>query len=108
MKLIIAVVQKRDADVALGALTGEGYFVTHVASTGGFLREGNVTLLMGVDDERVDGALAVLGKNCHRRRHFMPMPLTGAESGFGLHGHIEVEVGGATVFVFDVEQFEQI
>lgn len=108
MKLILAIVQNRDADGATEALTTATYYVTRLASTGGFLHEGNTTLLMGVEDERVDGALRVLRENCHRRRHYTPMPLVGAESGFDLHGHIEVEVGGATVFVLDVERFEQI
>lgn len=108
MKLVIAIVQNRDADIAVEALTNRGFYVTRLASTGGFLHEGNTTILTGVDEARVEAALKVLQEHCHRRRHYTPMPLVGAESGFDLHGHIEVEVGGATVFVLDVERFEQI
>ncbi len=108
MKLIVAVVQNRDADASVQALVGEHFYLTRLASTGGFLREGNTTLLMGVDDTSVENALRILEKHCHRRRHFTPLPLVGAESGFDLHGHIEVEVGGAAVFVLEIEHFEQI
>lgn len=108
MKLIVAVVQNRDADTTVDALISGDFHVTRLASTGGFLREGNTTLLMGLEDAQVEGAIQVLKRYCHRRRHYTPMPLVGAESGFDLHGHIEVEVGGATVFVLDIEHFEQV
>lgn len=63
MKLIIAIIPDTVTDDASLALTGEGYRVTRIASTGGFLRRGNSTLLIGVEDEQVDNAIAILKKH---------------------------------------------
>ncbi len=63
MKLIIAIVRDRDADPVSKALTTQNFRVTHIASTGGFLRRGNSTLLIGVDDERVEAGLEVVRNN---------------------------------------------
>ena len=63
MKLIIAIIPDTVTDDASLALTGEGYRVTRIASTGGFLRRGNSTLLIGVEDEQVDNAIATLKKH---------------------------------------------
>ncbi len=108
MKLVVAVVQDRDADQAVAALTAKGQRVTRVGTTGGFLQQGNTTLLIGLEDAGVTGVIATLRANCRRREMFMPMAVGGTDQAFSLTNHLEVEVGGATVFVLDVEQFEQI
>ena len=64
MKLIIAVVQGEDAHRTVGALTQKGVSSTRISSSGGFLEQGNVTLLIGVDDPQVDTALEVIRENC--------------------------------------------
>ena len=106
MKLIIAMVQDEDSEAAVQALTERGYRVTRLATTGGFLRRGNTTLMIGVEDAQVDDVLTSLRKTCRRRKAFTtlvsetPMMLPSSV--------IEVEVGGATVFVLNMERLEHL
>ncbi|HOV30676.1 MAG TPA: cyclic-di-AMP receptor [Anaerolineaceae bacterium] len=64
MKLIIAIIHDEDNDRVSRMLTGENFRVTMIASTGGFLRSGRSTLLIGVEDERLERALQILRENC--------------------------------------------
>lgn len=96
MKLLVAVVQDQDAPALMARLVERGFGATKLASTGGFLREGNTTLLIGVDDHRVGAALDCIREACHRRRHAGSRPGT------------EVEVAGATVFVLGIDRFERV
>ena len=106
MKLIIAIVQDEDASRLVSNLMSEGYGVTKLATTGGFLRAGNTTLLVGVDDEKFDGAMAVIEKICKSRKQIATAPtsMTGVNGVYSPYP-IEVMVGGATVFVLSVDQF---
>ena len=106
MKLIIAIVQDEDASRLISTLMNEGHSVTKLATTGGFLRAGNTTLLLGGEDDRVKGALDVIEKVCKSRKQIAtsPSPVAGT-SGVYAPYPIEVVGGGATVFVLDVEQF---
>ncbi|MDO4548683.1 MAG: cyclic-di-AMP receptor [Clostridia bacterium] len=108
MKLIIAIVQDEDASRLVSTLMNEGYGVTRLATTGGFLRAGNTTLLVGVDDEKCQGALDVIEKTCKCRKQMAssPTPVAGS-MGVYVPYPIEVTVGGATVFVLDVDQFKK-
>jgi uncharacterized protein YaaQ len=108
MKLIIAIVQDQDADRTIKAMNEAGFRVTRVASTGGFFRVGNTTLLSGVDDEKIDGVLSIFKTTCERRTRLIPAGPNIVESAAMMGAFVEVEVGGATVFVMDVEHFEQI
>ena len=84
----------------------DGYSATKLATTGGFLRSGNTTLLIGVDDDRLEGCLHIIEKLCKSRRQIATSPITaGGAVGMYAHMPIEVTVGGATVFVMDVAQF---
>ena len=109
MKLIIAIVQDEDAARLVSSLMNEGYGVTKLATTGGFLRAGNTTLLLGVDDDKFAGAMAVIEKVCKSRKQIAtsPSPVAGA-TGVYVPYPIEVMVGGATVFVLNVEQFVKL
>ncbi len=109
MKLIVAIVQDEDASRLISHLMSEGYGVTKLATTGGFLRAGNTTLLVGVEDERLDSAKAVIEKVCKSRKQVTtaPSPITGT-TGVYVPYPVEVTVGGATIFVLDVEQFVKI
>lgn len=109
MKLIIAIVQDEDASRLVSNLMNEGYSVTKLATTGGFLRSGNTTLLLGVDDSKFDGAMAVIEKVCKSRKQVAtsPSPMAGT-AGLYAPYPIEVMVGGATVFVLKVDQFTKI
>ena len=60
MKMIIVIVKDADAELVTLALTGNDFRVTRIASTGGFLRNGVVTLLIGVDDDRVEAGIQVI------------------------------------------------
>ena len=62
MKLIIAIVQDEDAARLISELMSDGFGVTKLATTGGFLRAGNTTLLVVVDDDRFDAAMVVIEK----------------------------------------------
>ena len=108
MKLILAIVQDEDASRLVSALMNEGFSVTKLATTGGFLRAGNTTLLLGVDDAKLSTAMSVIERVCKSRKHTasmttnMPdMPVSYSAGSYPM----EVTVGGATVFVLSVEQF---
>ncbi|MER3401311.1 MAG: hypothetical protein C4313_09360 [Thermoflexus sp.] len=106
MKLILAILQEEDAPSAVQALVARGYRVTRIASTGGFLRQGNTTLLIGVEDAQVPEVVEILRRFCRTRTAYMPVAV---EATGLLQAHmIEVEVGGATLFVLDVERFETL
>ncbi len=109
MKLIIAIVQDEDASRLISSLMNEGYSATKLATTGGFLRSGNTTLLLGVDDNKFDGAMTVIEKVCKSRKQIAtsPSPMAGSTGVYAPYP-IEVMVGGATIFVLNVEQFTKI
>jgi uncharacterized protein YaaQ len=109
MKLIVVVVQDKDSLRLLEALVAKGLRATKLASTGGFLREGNTTLIIGVDDERVDEVVGVIRRICHAREQLVtPLsPLGGPVESYVPYP-VEVMVGGATIFVLNVERFEKV
>ncbi|MBA2290557.1 MAG: cyclic-di-AMP receptor [Chloroflexia bacterium] len=108
MKLVIAVVQGKDVDRLLSALGAERFQATQVSSAGGFLRESNVTLLIGIEDESVPRVREVIKDNCHSRTHFVNPLMPIVEPGEAMSATpVEVPVGGATVFVVDVQRFER-
>jgi uncharacterized protein YaaQ len=108
MKLVVAVIQDQDAEPTLKALNNAEYRVTRVASTGGFFRVGNTTLLTGVAEERVGGVIDILKETCERRTRLIPAGPNVVDSVAMMGAFVEVEVGGATVFVLDVDHFEQV
>ena len=103
MKLIFAIVSNDDATNIQTGLTSSGYSVTRLATSGGFLGAGNTTFLCGTEAEKVDNAIEIIKNNSKSRNHKVPF---GSEmySGYPL----EVSVGGATIFVTDVERFEKV
>ena len=106
MKLIIAIVQDEDAARLISNLMNNGFGVTKLATTGGFLRAGNTTLLVGVEDNKFTSCMGVIEKVCKSRKQIAtsPSPIAGT-TGVYVPYPIEVMVGGATVFVLNVEQF---
>lgn len=107
MKLVIAIIQDKDSNRLSNALITEGFRATKLASTGGFLRAGNTTFIMGVEDERVHEVFQVIGNNCKVRDQLVTpvSPMGGATDSY-IPFPVEVQVGGATVFVVPVERFE--
>ena len=108
MKLIIAIIQDEDSSRLITALMNDGYGVTKLATTGGFLRAGNTTLLVGVEDDRLESCLHIVETLCKGRKQMAASPMAaGGIAGMYAHMPIEVTVGGATVFVVDVDQFHK-
>jgi len=109
VKLVYAIVQGEDAAKCVRALSSNGISVTRLQSSGGFLQQSNVTLLTGVDESRVDQVLQVIRDNCRERnRYLTPSPPMVEAGEMFMPYPVEVQVGGATVFVLDVEKFERL
>ena len=110
MKLIYAIVRYDNEDEVVTALTKEHFSVTRLATTGGFLKKGNTTLMIGTDAERVDEAIKLIQETCGKRQRItcdMPAPGIGSMSTGYMMMPVTVEMGGATIFVTDVERFEK-
>jgi uncharacterized protein YaaQ len=109
LKLIVAVVQGEDAHRTVVALTDKGISSTRISSSGGFLQQGNVTLMIGVDDSQVAQALEIIRENCKERsRYLTPVPPLAEPGELFMAYPVEVQVGGATVWVVSVDSFEKI
>lgn len=109
MKLIFAIVQDEDVDNFVDALVAEGFRVTRIGSTGSFLRMGNSSLMIGVEDHQVPYVMAIARRTCRRRKQ-MAVPYSPAlEPGLlYMPENFEVEVGGAVLLVHNVEHFERV
>lgn len=107
MKLLLAIIQDEDAPLAVGALVAEGFRVTKLASTGGFIKSGNTTLLIGVSEDQTEAVAELLNRTCRMRRQPAPLMSPGEDVFGGLLGMTEVVVGGAVVFQIPVERFER-
>jgi uncharacterized protein YaaQ len=107
MKLVVAVVQDKDSSRLSNALIKEGFRATKLASTGGFLRAGNTTFMIGIEDDRVQDVLQVIKANCKVREQLVtPVSPMGGTTDSYIPFPVEVQVGGAAVFVLPVERFE--
>ena len=111
MKLIVAIVQDEDAARLVSELMDHGFRVTKLATTGGFLRAGNTTLISGVEDEKLDNALGIIERICRSREQITASAAPmggGTATGVYVPYPIRVTVGGATVFVLEVSQFLKV
>ncbi len=106
-KLIIAIVSNEDSTAASRALTKGGFSVTRLATTGGFLLSGKTTMLVGTDADRVDEAIHIIGENSCKRNK-MVSGNTSFNAGMYANVPVQVTVGGATIFVIDVERYEKL
>lgn len=107
MKLIFAIINKEDATEVSQSLTKAKFSVTKLATTGGFLMSGNITLIIGTQDEKVDEVIKIIEAHSQKRQEIVPSTATygiGVTTAFPL----EVTVGGATIFVVNVERFEKV
>ncbi|MEG1895293.1 MAG: cyclic-di-AMP receptor, partial [Oscillospiraceae bacterium] len=98
---------KEDSSEVSSALTKAKFSVTRLATTGGFLMSGNITLIIGTQEEKVDTVLSIISEHSKQRKEIVPSTATygiGVTTSFPL----EVTVGGATIFVVDVERFEKV
>ncbi|HXI46602.1 MAG TPA: cyclic-di-AMP receptor [Candidatus Acidoferrales bacterium] len=109
MKLVLAIVHNEDAGDLVDALLEREYRATRLQSSGGFLKQSNATIVVGAEDDKVDEVLAIVRENCTSRTQVVnPMPPIMEPGEFFMPYPLEVEVGGATVFVVPVERFERL
>ncbi len=108
MKLLMAIVSTDDSRDVVSRLTKAGFRATVISTTGGFLREGNATILLGADDDRVAAIVELIRQSGQRRTQWVsPLP-TLEGPGLEMAEPIEISVGGAVIFVLQVEQFLQV
>ncbi len=109
MKLILAIVQEKDSRRLIEALVAAEFQATMLASTGGFLREGNATVLIGTDENKVEDVLAIVQKTCHVREQLVsPLPPVVEPVDSYISYPVKVQVGGAIVFVLDISRMVKI
>ena len=105
MKLVFAIVNDDDSQAVSKALLKSGFYATKLASTGSFLSAGNTTFLLCVEENRLEELIAIIRQKSHKRKKTVP---NGIPASSGINFPVEVEVGGAIVFVTDIERFEKI
>ncbi len=104
----MAVVHNRDKNRVVDDLVRQGFKFTIIGSTGGFLREGNTTFLVGVEDEEIDKLLGIIQQNCKAREQLVNvLPPDASPVGTFVPSPIKVPVGGAIAFVINVDRFER-
>src|SRR5690606_5471999 len=106
MKLVLAVVEDDDAIILMDALVENEFGETKLASTGGFLQRGNTKLLIGVVADRVVVTIALIRRFCCRKKRVLPQAVAEVPPSISLP--IEVESGGATIFVLSVDRFQKV
>ena len=109
MKLIMAIVNNDDGPMITAQLNKKGIYTTKIASTGGFLSAGNMTFISGVEDEKVDEVISVIKD--YSRNRTQPVPTVNMSAGQvagSFDNPAEVLVGGATIFVLNVESFTRV
>jgi uncharacterized protein YaaQ len=108
MKLVIAVIHDRDQKRTTEALRGAGFRFTKIGSTGGFLREGNVTVLVGAEEEELDQIMGIIEESSRTREQYVNvLPPEATPVGTFLANPVKVQVGGAIAWVIDVERFQR-
>ncbi len=108
MKLAVCIVHNRDKGRVTDELVKAGFKFTIIGSTGGFLREGNTTFLIGVQADELDGLIEVIEQNCQTREQVVNIvPFEAGPQGGFLSSPVKVPVGGAVVFVLPVESFHR-
>jgi uncharacterized protein YaaQ len=108
MKLIMSIVKTDDADQLVESLTMAGYRATTISTTGGFLRQGNATIFVGTEDENVEAVLQLIKENCCTRSEYVsPLPPVMEPGEMYIPTPVDVQMGGATVFILDVVRSER-
>ncbi len=107
MKLVIAIVHDDDVGGLLKAMNKADFRSTKLSTSGGFLRAGNTTLLIGIEADRLDELKGIIEASCRTRKEIVTTPPLLGEGSLA-SVPIEITVGGATMFVLDVEQYFKI
>jgi uncharacterized protein YaaQ len=108
MKLLICIVQDSDVSLLTEDLIDNNYGVTKLSSTGGFLKSGNTTLLIGVEESHIDDLLEIVKRDCKKRKAVTSISSSHISSGVYPSMPLQINVGGATIFQIDVDQFYRI
>jgi len=109
VKLVVAIVHSEDGGALVDALLKRDFRATRLHSSGGLLKQTNATVIVGVEDDQVDRVISVVGEQCHERTQVVnPMPPIMEPGEFYLPYPVEVEMGGAVVFVLPVERFVRL
>ena len=109
MRLVLAIVHSKDADSCVTALNDAGFACTRIGSSGGFLDRENVTLLIGVEAAQVDTVIDLIRSRAKRRNErFQAAAAAGPAPSTAAPHPVDVEVGGATVFVLAIDRFERL
>jgi uncharacterized protein YaaQ len=108
VKLAISIVHNRDKGKVTEELVRAGFKFTIIGSTGGFLREGNTTFLLGIEDEEIQMLKQIFAQHCQTRDQVMNvMPFEASQPATFIPAPVKVPVGGAVLFLLDVEQFHR-
>ncbi len=103
-KLIVAIVHQERVDSLTTALSAAKMRLTTISTTGGFLKQGNATVLIGIEEERLEDALAIIKENCQKHKEWITAPaLFEVDRSVQQPEPVEIEIGGAVVFVLDVD-----
>lgn len=107
MKLVLAIVSNEDANQVEMNLNKENFFNTRLATKGGFLKENNVTFIIGLKKEKVEQVLEIFRKYSKTKTQLIPNNIFNE---FSVYFNLpsEVSIGGATIFILDVEKFLKI
>ncbi len=109
MKLVFAIVHDEDGNKVMKELNVNGFGVTKLCSTGGFLKSGNTTLLAGVEEDKVDKVIEIIKNKSKSRKQIINSPIAPIDTGSIFFSNtVEVVVGGATIFILDIERFEKV
>ena len=109
MKLVFAIVHDEDGNKVMRELNDNGFGVTKMCSTGGFLKAGNTTLLVGVEQDKLDQVIEIIKSKSKSRKQIISSAISPIDVGsVFLSNAVEVVVGGATIFILDVERFEKV
>ncbi|MBQ7116419.1 MAG: cyclic-di-AMP receptor [Clostridia bacterium] len=104
MKLVIGIINSDDANDLLSEITKASFQATKLSTSGGFLKMGNVTVLVGVEDEKVDEVVGIFKNCCSRRTQMIPTAPPYLGEGFVSAAPVQVTIGGATLFIIDVDK----
>ena len=108
MRLVVAILHSKDADSCVTALNNAGFACTRLGSSGGFLNRENATLLIGVEATQVDKVVELIRGRAKRRNERLDPAAPAASTGTAAPPLVDVEVGGATVFVLAIDRFERL
>ncbi len=107
MKMVMAIINKNDEDFTVEALNKEGFFVTKLATTGGFLKKTNSTLLIVTEDEKVAAVENIIKEEAGKRKEKYPITTPTANALSSSFVTAERDTGGATIFVLEVEKTDK-